>query len=215
MDLIEPKIDEYLDRFTDAGHPVVAEMEELAEERKFPIVGPQVGRLLELLTLSVGARRVLELGSGFGYSAFFFARALGGGDEVVLTEYDEDNVELARDFLDRAGLGDRARIEVGDGFKLAAAMAPESFGIVFCDVDKAEYPEALEIARRLLRPGGLLIVDNMLWYGRVLDPPEDDEDTAGVVALSEALAEAQDFVTTILPVRDGVSVSVKRAAPGE
>ncbi|NIM02432.1 MAG: methyltransferase domain-containing protein [Acidobacteria bacterium] len=209
MDLVDPDIDRYLGRWASMDDPVVAEMEALAGERGFPIVGPQVGRLLLALARSIGARRILELGSGFGYSAWWFATATGPEGRVILTEGSSDNAVRARDFLDRAGLGERVEIRVGDALELALEYHGP-FDIVFNDIDKQDYPRALPVALERLRPGGLFITDNMLWQGRVLDEDGADEATRGVLDLTRALYAEPDLDTTILPIRDGVSVSVLR-----
>jgi predicted O-methyltransferase YrrM len=161
----------------------------------------------------MGATRVLELGSGFGYSAFFFAQAVGEGGEVILTELSHENADQARDFLDRAELGDRVRVLVGDGIKLSREMFGH-FDIVFNDAEKEDYPAALSVARALLRPGGLFICDNMLWYGRVLEQDTTDKDTRGVIELTRQLAAAEDFVTSLISIRDGVTVSVRVQGSG-
>lgn len=214
MNIIDPDVDRYLDELARSGDPVLREMEALAEARGFPIVGPQVGRLLQMLATAIGARRVLELGSGFGYSAIHLARAVGRGGVVILTEFDESNARQAAGFLERAGLADRADVRVGDGLEIAGALEPGGFDIVFNDADKAMYPAALDVARRLLRPGGLLVSDNMLWYGRVLDPEPADPDTAGILELTRRLSTARDFVTALIPMRDGVTVSTRLPAAG-
>lgn len=207
MDIVNPDIDAYLERFSRWDHPVLQEMETLARERSFPIVGPQVGRFLYTVTRAMGARRVLELGSGFGYSAFFFAQAVGEGGEVTLTELSQDQAEQARGFLERAELGSRIRILVGDGLELARDLSGP-FDVILNDLEKEDYPAVLDVARNLLRPGGVLICDNMLWYGRVL-APRPDEATQGVLELTHRLHAAEDFATTLIPIRDGVSLSVR------
>ncbi len=184
-------------------------METLAAERGFPIVGPQVGTLLSVLAQGIGARRVFEMGSGFGYSTLWFARAVGAGGQVVHTEGSEENSARAREFLGQAGLSERVRFLVGDARDLLRAEDGE-FDIVFCDIDKEQYGEVPEIALPRLRPGGLLIVDNMLWYGRVLESSPKHETTRGVRALTETLLGDPRLETSILPIRDGVSVSVFR-----
>src|SRR5262245_62092255 len=186
MDLVRTDIDEYLAAFAAHDDPVLREMEKLAAVRDFPIVGPQVGRLLEAAARSCGAERVLELGSGFGYSAYWFLRGTGPTGTVLLTEGGAENAKAAEAFLTRGGFGGRFHIEVGDGLVIAEALTPP-FDIVFCDIDKQDYPKALPIARRLLRPGGLFITDNMLWDGRVLNPAPDDAVTRGVLELTAAL----------------------------
>ena len=206
MDLVHPEIDRYLSRWAAYDDPVLGEMERLAQERGFPIVGSQVGRLLAMLARSIGARRVLELGSGFGYSAWWFARAVGPEGRVVLTETDADNARRAEAFLARADLGDRVEIRVGDALQIAGGY-DEPFDIVFNDIDKRDYPRALPVALERLRPGGLFVSDNMLWQGRVVNEANADAATRGVLELTRALYAAPDLHTTILPIRDGVSVS--------
>jgi caffeoyl-CoA O-methyltransferase len=208
MDLVDPRIDRYLSALAAHDDPVLREMEAIASARDFPIVGPQVGRLLEMLARACGATRVLELGSGFGYSAYWFLRAVGPRGTVLLTEGSNDNALAADEFLTRGGFAGRYRIEVGNGLDVAAALEPP-FDIVFCDIDKHDYPKALPIARRLLRVGGLFITDNMLWDGKVLDPSAGDRVTQGVLELTAALKTAPDFALTLVPIRDGVTVAVK------
>jgi predicted O-methyltransferase YrrM len=212
MDLMNPDIDRYLTKLAVTDDPVLGEMERLGAQREFPIVGPQVGGLLEVVARACGARRVLELGSGFGYSAYWFLRAIGAEGTVFLTEGSPDRASEAEAFLTRGGFAGRYRIEVGDGLEIASALQPP-FDIVFCDIDKHDYPKALPIARRLLRTGGLFITDNMLWNGNVLAPAPapDDRTTAGVVELTRALYASSDFVTTLVPLRDGVTVAIKVA----
>jgi predicted O-methyltransferase YrrM len=208
MDLVNPDIDRYLTTQAAHGDPVLGEMEELGAERDFPIVGPQVGRLLEVLARSCGAHRVLELGSGFGYSAYWFLRAVGPEGTVLLTEGSLDRAKEADGFLTRGGFAGRYRIELGDGLTIAASLTGP-FDVVFCDIDKHDYPKALPIARRLLRTGGLFITDNMLWDGKVVAPSPDDRTTGGVLELTRALYATTDFVTTLVPMRDGLTVAVK------
>lgn len=208
MDLVDPAVDRWLAGRAALADPVLSEMERLAAERDFPIVGPQVGRLLEVLARAAGARRVLELGSGFGYSAFWFLRGLPRDGSIVLTDGSSERCREAAGFLSRAGNEGRFRVEVGDAFETAAREAGP-FDIVFADVDKHDYPRAHDVADRLLRAGGLLVVDNMLWYGKVLEPPADDRATAGVLALHDRLLSSGRFASATLPVRDGVTVAVK------
>jgi predicted O-methyltransferase YrrM len=208
MDLVHKDIERYLGALASHADPVLGEMEHLAATRDFPIVGPQVGRLLEVVSRACGARRVLELGSGFGYSAYWFLRAVGLEGTVLLTEGSAERAREADAFLTRGGFAGRFRIEVGDALAIATALTGP-FDVVFCDIDKHDYPKALPIARRLLRPGGLFITDNMLWDGRVLSPAHDDRTTRGVLDLTRSLYTAPDFVTTLVPLRDGLTVAVK------
>jgi predicted O-methyltransferase YrrM len=209
MDIVDPEVDRYLHALASPADPVLREMELLAAEREFPIVGPQVGRLLHLLALTCSAKRVLELGSGFGYSAYWFARAVGRDGLVILTDRSPERAREAADFLERGGFADRIRIQVGDAFEIADRLEGP-FDVVFNDADKERYPEVLDVALSLLRPGGLLISDNMLWYGTVLDDLPGEATARGVKDLTRRLIESPAFATAVLPLRDGVSVSVRK-----
>ena len=210
MDIVHPDIDRYLHELANPRDPVLREMEVLAAERNFPIVGPQVGGLLHVLARAIRARRVIELGSGFGYSAYWFARAVGPEGLVILTEGSEERAAEAEKFLDRGGFSGRVRVLVGDALVIADRVGGD-FDIVFNDIDKQHYPTALPRAAALLRPGGLFISDNMLWFGSVLEPDPQEESTRGVLELTRLLYESEDFDTVMLPVRDGLTVSTYRA----
>ena len=206
MNLVDPRVDDYLAAFAQSDDPVLLEMEEIARKRDFPIVGPQVGRMLSVLARTLGARLVVELGSGFGYSAIWFLRGMHEG-RVVMTEGSAENVKQAERFLWMAGLDGRFQANVGDGLVIAERLHGP-VDIVFCDIDKRDYPRVYPFLATRLRRGGLFICDNMLWFGRVAGPDEDP-DTRGVRELTRLLYEDPAFVTTILPVRDGVGVSLK------
>jgi predicted O-methyltransferase YrrM len=208
VQLLNPDVERYLAHLASTTDPVLAEMERLASERSFPIVGPQVGRLLFVMASAIRARRVLELGSGFGYSAQWFARAVGPGGEVILTDHSAEHAAEAEEFLERSGLLDRVRIEVGNGLAIAATLEGQ-FDVVFNDVDKHDYPAALDIAVARVRTGGLFISDNMLWYGKVLEHEPTEASTRGVLELTRRLHSDDRWASTLVPLRDGVTVSVR------
>jgi predicted O-methyltransferase YrrM len=212
--IVEPRIEEYLRGLYDDGDAVRHEMEALGREKSFPIVGPLVGRHLMVLARAIGARRVFELGSGYGYSALHFARAIGPGGEVHCTDLSEENVRLAEGFLRRAGVWDRIAYH-----REEAAAALRRVGgvwdIVYNDIDKEGYPEVVDLAFAHLRPGGLFITDNVLWSGRVLEGEDDATPaTRGVQEFTRRLFAHQGFLTTIDPTRDGVAVALKLPAGG-
>jgi len=206
--IVDRRIESYIVSLEVKPDPVLAEMEALARRKGFPIVGPQVGRLLGLLARFAGARRVLELGSGFGYSAWWIARALPEGGMVTCTDFSGHNRDLALGFLRAAGLESRIAFHVGDA--LAIARAQEGpFDIVFNDIDKHAYPDSIDVALQLLRPGGLFITDNALWEGKVAEITTSDATTKAVREFNRIVFSRGDLQTVILPVRDGVAVCQK------
>lgn len=210
MDIVDPLIEEYLARLVPSPDPVEAEMRRYADERDgFPIVGPVVGAWLRQLALTIGARRIFELGSGFGYSAFWFAGALASGGTVTLTDHSRDHLDRARDYLGRAHLLDRCRFEpAGEGME-ALSKAEPGIDLVFLDLEKADYPRALALALPKLRTGGLLVADNVLWGGAVARG-ENDPDTAGLREYVRLVHGSEGLVSSVLPLRDGVCVTLKR-----
>lgn len=195
-------------------HEVLDEMEERAARDGFPIVGPAVGRFLELAARSVGARRVMELGSGFGYSAYWFARAVGPEGEVICTDGDAGNARDAQDYLTRAGVWDRVTYRVGDALAGMAETDGE-FDVVYCDVDKDGYPDCFRAAAERLRVGGVYLCDNTLWRGKAATGEPDESFPGWVEAIREhnrLAAEDARFVSQIVPIRDGVLAALKVSA---
>jgi len=210
MVIVSPEVERYLAALYRAryGDAVLAEMEQRAAAEDFPIIGPLVGAECYRLARTIGARQVFELGSGFGYSTLWFARAVrdNGGGAVVHTAWEPGLSQQARGYLERAGLVDQVRFEVGEAVA-ALERDRETYDIVFMDIDKHAYPDALPAIKQHLRVGGLLIVDNLLWHGRVLDAAASDRDTAGVRALTHQIFGDRDFAPTINPLRDGFLVA--------
>ena len=205
--IVEPTIERYLLRMQLAEDPVLAEMERIGEERGFPIVGPLVGRLLEQYARTIGATSVFEMGSGFGYSTAWFARGVGPKGKVVHTEMDPALSKEAQDWLRKADLASRVDFRLGDA-KAVLAKEKGPFDIVFLDLEKEDYPKAWELARTRVRVGGLILTDNTLWHGKVVGKAKD----AATVAVREYNRLSQSdpgFLTTMLPVRDGLSVSLR------
>lgn len=210
MDIVDPLIDDYLTRLAGSPDPVEAEMRRYADERDgFPIVGQALGQLLSQLAQLVGARRIFEVGSGFGYSAFWFARSLAAGGSVTLTDFDRENLDRARAWLAKAGLLERVRFEsAGDGL-LALQRAEAGLDLVFLDGEKAEYPRALAVALPKLRPGGLVLANSVLWGGAVARG-ESDAATAGLREYTRLIFGSEGLASTLVPLRDGLAITMKR-----
>ena len=211
VQILSPEIAKYLDSLVPERPSELAGMERLAESTKFPIIGPASGQLCYLVARMIGARRIFELGSGYGYSTAWFARAVreNGGGEVHHVVWDEDLSARARKHLDRLGLADLVRFHVGEAVDtLRHAGGP--FDLIFNDIDKRGYPDSIDAILPKLRTGGVLIIDNLLWSGRILDPADQSPDTEGVRAVTRRVMESDDWIASIVPIRDGVLVAYKR-----
>jgi predicted O-methyltransferase YrrM len=208
MDIVDPRFDAYmrsrLDRF-DA--PVLVEMEAEAAANGFPIVGRNVGVTLEVLARAIGARRIAELGSGFGYSGYWHARAVGVGGELHLTDGDPENARKAEDYLTRADLWSPVTFHVGDAVESLGTLDGD-FDVVFCDIDKEGYPDAWRAARERIRPGGLYVCDNVLGYGRG-NVVEGGGAAEAVREHNALIASDGAFLSTIVPTREGVMVAIR------
>lgn len=201
-------VEDYLYSLLPPRDDVLAEMETKAAERNIPIVGPAVGRVLHQLALMAGAKTVFEMGSAIGYSTIWWARAVGEGGRVTYTDGDRKNADEARGYFERAGVVNRVTVKVGDALELLSEEG-EHFDLIFCDVDKEDYPRALRAALPRLRQGGLFVADNVLWSGRVAQEKPAEASTKSILEFNRLLYSSKELFTTILPIRDGVSVSLR------
>jgi len=202
------QVEDYLRQLYNNDDPVRHQMEALARERGFPIIGPVAGPVLFQLARMIGARRVFELGSGFGYSALYFARAVGSHGAVHCTDLSAKNIALAQKFLSAAGVWNRVTYHRSEAI---AALEREGgeWDLIYNDIDKESYPATIELAYRHLRPGGLFISDNLIWHGHIFNA-NPSADTQGVLEFTRQLFAHPGFVTTIYPVRDGLAVALKQ-----
>jgi len=202
-------VDDYLYSMLPKRDNVLAEMEDYATQHNVPIVGPAVARVLQQLALMINARSVFELGSAIGYSTIWWAQAVGEKGRVVYTDGDVKNAERARSYFTRAGVSDRITLHTGDALEVLSEQKQE-FDIIFNDVDKDDYPRVLRLVAPRLRKGGLFITDNVLWSGRVAQKNPTDSRTKAIVEFNRKLQDSKDFYTTILPIRDGLAVALKK-----
>jgi predicted O-methyltransferase YrrM len=213
MEILNPAIERYLEGLAASDdEPVLLEMEALAKEKGFPIIGRLCGRVLEVMGITVGAKRIFELGSGFGYSGYWWSRATGPDGEIHLSDGDPENEPKAMDFLKRAGLVDPITFHVGDAVQ-ALASVPGDFDVIYCDIDKHGYPEAWRAARERIRPGGIFLCDNTLWSGRVTGESDQRDVRSGwteaIVEMTRAVEDDPAWRSFIVPIRDGVLVAVR------
>jgi len=199
---------DYLDGLVPSRPPELMAMEEEAVREDFPIIGPSAGYLCYLIARLAGARSIFELGSGFGYSTAWFARAVRelGGGVVHHTVWDEGLSRRARHHLAALGLSDLVTFCVGEAVA-ALEETPGPFDLIFNDIDKAAYPSSLPVIKSRLRPGGVLIVDNMLWSGRIFDSADRSTSTEGVRTLTRLVTSDPDWIASIVPIRDGMLVA--------
>jgi len=237
-DVVSPEVARFARTIGPEPDAVIEEMDEHAEREGFPTVGPEVGGWLQLLASLVDARRVFEFGSGFGYSACWFARALPADGEIVLTDADPDNLDRARSYLDRAGAADLATFEVGDAVETARRYDGR-FDVALLDVEKYQYVDAFEAIRSSIPPGGLILADNTMSAGRevaddtvdfdallaamddgapdlsVTDLPDETRaQTGGILEYLRHVADRPEFESTLLPLGDGVTVTARVRDPG-
>jgi caffeoyl-CoA O-methyltransferase len=202
-------VDDYLYSMLPKRDDVLAEMEEYASKQKIPIVGPAVARVLQQLALMIDARTVFELGSAIGYSTIWWAHAVGEKGRVIYTDGDPRNAERARGYFARAGVSSRVTLHTGDALEVLSEQK-QQFDIIFNDVDKEDYPRVLRLVAPRLRKGGLFITDNVLWSGRVAEKNPKTAQTKAILEFNRQLYSSQDFFTTILPIRDGLAVALKK-----
>ncbi len=210
MALTYEQINTYLMELSPHHDAVLQRLEEEARRDHFPIIGPAAGRFLYLMARAIGARKVFELGSGYGYSTLWFARAVreNGGGVVHHTVWDDGLHQRARSNIEEAGYSDLVQFHLGEAVQtLRETEGP--FDILFNDIDKEGYPASLPVMKEKLRVGGLILIDNMLWQGRILDPQERDAATEGVREFTRLLQQDRDFIFQLIPIRDGVICALR------
>lgn len=210
---VHPAIETYLMGLSGvADTSVLLDMEQHATRLNFPIIGRLCGMFLKAMALSVGARRVFEFGSGFGYSAYWFAQAVGPEGRVVCSDGNPDNVSQAASYLRAAELWERVDFRTGLAQDVFAATEGD-FDICYNDVDKGDYPAIWRMARERIRPGGLYIADNVLWHGRVaVENPVDIVPgwTEAIMEHNRLIFGDRDFDVFVNPTRDGVIVARRK-----
>lgn len=210
ISLISPQVAAYLDQLIPPRDPLTVAMETEAAKTHFPIIGAASGHLCYLLTRLTGAREVFELGSGYGYSTAWFARGVSenGGGTVHHVVWDEGLSAQARGYLGALGLESQVKFHVGEAISTLAAM-PGPYDLIFNDIDKDEYPAALDAIELKLRPGGLLIADNLLWSGRIFDAADKTPATEGIRRFTEVVTRSPGWTSSLIPIRDGVLVALR------
>jgi predicted O-methyltransferase YrrM len=213
--IVPDAIECYLATLNRFSNPVLDDIARANKERGLPLIDAEVGALLRVLATAVGATRVLEIGTAIGYSGIWLASALPPGGTLFTMELNEERAQEAKEHFARAGVADRVSVIVGDAnLKLAKVSGP--FDLIFQDGHKPLYLVMLDRLVALLRPGGLLVTDNVLWDGEVAPgftptPKRPVQDTRAIAEYNERVAAHPALITSVVPLRDGVSISVKRS----
>jgi predicted O-methyltransferase YrrM len=206
--LLRPEQEGYLDRLLPPRDPLLREMEERAAREDIPISDPEIGRLLSILARITGARRIVEVGTAIGYGALCLAR--GAPEARVLTiDTDPERLAVARGYLERAGVADRVELIEGPALEVLARLQPP-FDLAYVDAVKKEYRRYLDLLVPMVRVGGVIALDNLLWKGRVADPPdEDDPDADALRAFNGYLMMHPQLQSVVLPYGDGLGLATK------
>jgi len=210
--IVPEEIERYAEAHTTPPPPLLAE---LAAETQATLRSPQMltgpieGRLLEQLVFVSGARRVLELGTYSGYSSLSMAAALPPDGRIDTCEVDERHAEVARRYIARSPYADRITVHLGPALETIARLEGE-FDLVFIDADKPNYVNYYEAVLPRLSPRGLIVADNTLWSGRVVNPEPDDASTEAIAAFNDRVRQDERVVCVQLTVRDGVTLIRRR-----
>ena len=213
--IVPDAVERYLEGLNHLADPVLRDIQREGEGQGLPLIDAEVGALLRVLATAAAATRMLEIGTAIGYSGIWLAGALPLHGMLITMEVDEERARTARRNFARAGLANRVNVIVGDAHRMLAKVSGP-LDLIFQDGDKHQYGPMLDRLVELLRPGGLLVTDNVLWSGEVVPgfsarSPRDVETTQAIASYNERLSSHPQLMTSIVPLRDGVSVSVKRS----
>jgi predicted O-methyltransferase YrrM len=207
--IIQREQAEYLNGLMSQDDPLLAEMETYAADHRVPIADPEVARFIEITARITGARKALEIGMAIGYSVVHLARGMGEGSLVVTIEPSDEMIDAASGYLERAGVFSRVRIEKGEALQVMPQLN-ENFDLLFIDALKEEYSEYLDLGLSRLRTGGVVIVDNLLWGGRVATG-DTDSSTSALREFNRYFMEHPQLRAVVLSVGDGLGYAVKIA----
>ena len=205
------KVQDYLTSLVPPREPELQEMEAYAEKNGFPIIGASCGYYCYQLARMLNAKSIFELGSGYGYSTAWFAKAVieNGGGVVHHTVWDEDLSKRAQGHLSRLGRGDVVQYHIAEAVE-TLRQTDGPFDIIFNDIDKEGYPDSLPLIKEKPRSGGILIIDNMIWHGQILDPNDHESSTEAIRRFTQEITTAPDWIVSLTPMRDGMIVAYKK-----
>lgn len=206
----ENQLQKYLDGLVPPLPSELMAMEAYAKEHHFPIIGPASGQFCYQVTRMIGAARVFEMGSGYGYSTAWFAKGVreNGGGQVYHVVWDEGLSNQAKGHLGRLGLEKFVTFVVSEAIE-ALQKTDGFFDLIFVDINKDAYPDTLPVIEQKLRPNGILLVDNMLWSGRIFDSSDQSPATAAIRQFTQLITTSPNWIVSLVPIRDGLILAMK------
>jgi caffeoyl-CoA O-methyltransferase len=209
--ILYPSQKKYLQKFIREEDSLVLEMEELASKKRIPILYPESALFLEQLILLTRPKRVLEIGTAIAYSSIRMARQLRKKGVIHTIEKSDDNIKLAAEFVKRSGYDDKIKIIKGDALNLLPSMS-KKYDLIFLDADKEDYKRLFEYSVILLKKGGIIFIDNLLWHGYTASkevPKEFKTSTKLIREFNKLFTSQANLKTTILPIGDGIGLGIK------
>lgn len=210
-EIIYDQVQEYITSLVPPREPELQKMEEIAAKNDFPIIGPACGYYCYQLARVIDAKQIFELGSGYGYSTAWFAKAVreNGGGVVHHTVWDDKLSQQAQRHLSALGYTDLVQFHNAEAVEtLRQTQGP--FDIIFNDIDKEGYPDSLPVIKEKLRHGGILMIDNMIWHGQTLDPSDHEPSTEAIRRFTRDITNDLDWIVSLIPARDGMIVAYKK-----
>ncbi len=210
MSIMDTQLRDYLNSLVPPRPPELQAMEAYAQEHHFPIIGPASGQYCYQMARLIGAKRVFELGSGYGYSTAWFARGVrdNGGGQVYHVVWHEGLSNQAKGHLGRLGFDSIVSYIVGEAVQSLQEM-DGPFDLIFLDINKDGYPKALPVIEEKLRPGGVLIADNALWNGRIFDQTDQSPATAAIREFTQLITASPNWIVSLAPIGDGLIMATK------
>jgi len=210
--ILFPAQDKYLKQFKKEDDPLIAEMEQYAKEHNVPILSRQAADFLEQIVLLINPKRVLEIGAAIAYSTIRIAKILKKKSVIHSIEMSEDNAAIARENIEKAGLGNKIDLKIGNALTIMPQLQ-KKYDLIFLDADKEDYKRLFDYSMILLKSGGVIFIDNLLWHGFAAArkiPGEYRISTKYIREFNTVFMNQPNLIATILPIGDGIGLGVKR-----
>lgn len=211
QNLYTPELLPYLDSLVPPRPEEMQKMEAYAKEHRFPIIGPASGYLCYQIARMGNAKKIFELGSGYGYSTAWFAKAVveNGGGVVQHVVWDKKLSQMAKEHLSVLGYENVVNYTIGEAVQ-SLRDSGDTYDLIFSDIDKEGYPDSLPVIEEKLRSGGILILDNLLWSGKIFDERDRSTSTLAIKEFTQKITKSDAWIASIIPIRDGLLLAYKK-----